>query len=42
VHLYLEVRQVRRNVDPRLLPIDELRKSARTIACDPRNVFPLR
>jgi murein DD-endopeptidase MepM/ murein hydrolase activator NlpD len=42
VHLYVEVRQIRRNVDPRALPIAELRKSARTVACDPRNVFPLR
>ena len=42
VRLYLEVRQLRRNVDPKGLPMPELRHPARSIACDPRNVFPLR
>ncbi len=40
VHLYLEVRQVRGNVDLTQLPVAEIRHPARTVPCDPRNVFP--
>ena len=42
VGLYLEVRQVRRNIDLTRLPVAEIRHPARTVACDARNVFPER
>ena len=42
IHLHLEIRQVRSNVDSQSLVRGELLLNARTIACDPRNVLPLR
>ena len=42
VHLHLEIRQVRSNVDSQSLAKGELLLNARTVACDPRNVLPLR
>lgn len=41
VHLHLEIRQVRANVDSQALAKGELLLNARTVACDPRNVLPL-
>lgn len=41
VHLHLEIRQVRANVDSQSLARGELLLNARTIACDPRNLLPL-
>ena len=40
VHLHLEIRQVRTNVDSQALAKGELLLNARTVACDPRNVLP--
>jgi murein DD-endopeptidase MepM/ murein hydrolase activator NlpD len=40
VHLHLEIRQVRSNVDSQSLVRGELLLNARTIVCDPRNVLP--
>jgi murein DD-endopeptidase MepM/ murein hydrolase activator NlpD len=42
VHLHLEIRQVRSSVDSQSLARGELLLNARTIACDPRNVLPLK
>jgi murein DD-endopeptidase MepM/ murein hydrolase activator NlpD len=42
IHLHLEIRQVRSNVDSQSLARGELLLNARTIACDPRNVLPVR
>ncbi len=42
VHLHLEIRQVRSNVDSQALAKGELLQNARTVVCDPRNVLPLR
>ncbi len=42
IHLHLEIRQVRSNVDSQALAKGELLLNARTVACDPRNVLPLR
>ena len=42
IHLHLEIRQVRANVDSQSLARGELLLNARTIACDPRNLLPLR
>lgn len=42
VHLHLEIRQVRANVDSQALVRGELLLNARTVACDPRNVLPFR
>lgn len=42
IHLHLEIRQVRANVDSQSLEKGELLLNARTVACDPRNVLPLR
>lgn len=42
VHLHLEIRQVRTNVDSQALAKGELLLNARTVACDPRNVLPFR
>jgi murein DD-endopeptidase MepM/ murein hydrolase activator NlpD len=42
VHLHLEIRQVRSGVDSQSLETGELLLNARTIACDPRNLLPLR
>lgn len=41
-HLYLEVRRLRHGIDPTKLSARALLDDARTIACDPRNVLPLR
>ncbi len=41
VHLHLEIRQVRANVNSQALAKGELLLNARTVACDPRNVLPL-
>ncbi len=41
IHLHLEVRQVREGIEPHGLAPGELLDNARTVACDPRNVFPL-
>jgi murein DD-endopeptidase MepM/ murein hydrolase activator NlpD len=41
LHLQLEIRQVRANVDSQALAKGELLLNARTVACDPRNVLPL-
>jgi murein DD-endopeptidase MepM/ murein hydrolase activator NlpD len=42
VHLHFEVRQVREGVNVLSLAPGELTRNARTVACDPRNVMPLR
>ena len=42
IHLHLEIRQVRSNVDSQALAKGELLLNARTVACDPRNVLPFR
>ena len=42
IHLHLELRQVRLGVDPMALESNELTKNSRTVACDPRNLLPLR
>jgi murein DD-endopeptidase MepM/ murein hydrolase activator NlpD len=41
VHLHLEVRRVRPEVNVRQLAPGELAQNARTVVCDPRNVLPL-
>lgn len=41
VHLHLEVRRVRPEVNVRQLAGGELSQNARTVVCDPRNVLPL-
>jgi murein DD-endopeptidase MepM/ murein hydrolase activator NlpD len=41
VHLHLEVRRVRTEVNVRQLAGGELAQNARTVVCDPRNVLPL-
>ena len=42
VHLHLEIRRVRPGVSPAALGSGEYVHNARTVACDPRNVLPLR
>jgi murein DD-endopeptidase MepM/ murein hydrolase activator NlpD len=42
VGLHLEVRRVRHAVDPRQLAPEQFRERAQTVACDARNVFPLK
>jgi murein DD-endopeptidase MepM/ murein hydrolase activator NlpD len=42
VHLHLEIRRVRQGVSPTALGSGEYVHNARTVACDPRNVLPLR
>jgi murein DD-endopeptidase MepM/ murein hydrolase activator NlpD len=42
VHLHLEIRRVRPGVSPTALGSGEYVHNARTVACDPRNVLPLR
>jgi murein DD-endopeptidase MepM/ murein hydrolase activator NlpD len=42
IHLHLEIRQVRDGVDARLLAPGEIVDNARTVACDPRNLLPLK
>jgi murein DD-endopeptidase MepM/ murein hydrolase activator NlpD len=41
VHLHLEVRRVRPEVNVQQLAPGELAQNARTVVCDPRNVLPL-
>ncbi|HMA95995.1 MAG TPA: M23 family metallopeptidase [Polyangiaceae bacterium] len=41
VHLHLELRQLRIGVEARLLAPGELVNNARSVVCDPRNLFPL-
>lgn len=41
IHLHLEIRQVRSNVDARLLKPGEIVDNSRSVACDPRNLLPL-
>lgn len=40
IHLHLELRQVRSNIDARLLKPGEIVDNARSVACDPRNLLP--
>ncbi len=42
VHLHYEARRVRAGFDGRKLEPAEITKNSRTVACDPRNVLPLR
>ncbi len=42
VHLHYEARRVREGFDGRTLEPGEITKNSRTVACDPRNVLPLR
>lgn len=42
VHLHLEIRRVRPGISPTTLGSGEYVHNARTVACDPRNVLPLR
>ncbi|HQP34456.1 MAG TPA: M23 family metallopeptidase [Polyangiaceae bacterium] len=42
VHLHLEVRQVRDNIDPADLRNQNVVRNQTTIPCDPRNVLPLK
>ena len=42
VHLHLEARRVREGVDPTRLSPSAMVEGAATVACDPRNVLPLR
>ncbi|MEZ4225434.1 MAG: M23 family metallopeptidase [Polyangiaceae bacterium] len=42
VHLHLEVRRVRSGIDAGALAARQLVHNAKTVACDPRNVMPLR
>ncbi|HEY5960201.1 MAG TPA: M23 family metallopeptidase, partial [Polyangiaceae bacterium] len=41
IHLHLELRQVRSDVDARSLKPGEIVDNARSVACDPRNLLPL-
>ncbi len=41
IHLHLEVRQVRRGVEPLALGRYEMTDNARSVACDPRNILRL-
>jgi murein DD-endopeptidase MepM/ murein hydrolase activator NlpD len=40
VHLHLEIRRVRREVNVAELAAGELMHNAKTVVCDPRNVLP--